>query len=227
MPIQLERLSGGHLARLIRLYFGLALFGVSTALMVRSGLGLMAWSVLHEGLSRQTGLSIGLVTNLLGAVVLLVWIPLRQRPGLGTISNVLVIGTATDLTLMLLPEIGSLPARTGFLLAGIALNGFATAAYISAGYGPGPRDGLTTGLVKVTGLSIQRARLGVELVVLAGGWTLGGTVGVGTVLHALAIGPLMQAGLAIFARKDRESDSRRAPGVAASEPGGDCPDSRR
>lgn len=227
MHLQPEQPSGDHLARLIRLYVGLALFGVSTALMVRSGLGLMAWSVLHEGLSRQTGLSIGLVTNLLGALVLLVWIPLRQRPGLGTISNVLVIGTATDLTLMLLPEVGALPTRTAFLLAGIALNGFATAAYISAGYGPGPRDGLTTGLVKVTGLSIQRARLGVELVVLAGGWVLGGTVGVGTVLHALAIGPLMQAGLAIFARKDRKSAGRCAPAGAKARSGGDCPGSTR
>ena len=223
MNHQLEQPSGGHFSRLIRLYVGLVLFGVSTALMVRSGLGLMAWSVLHEGLSRQTGLSIGLVTNLLGAVVLLVWIPLKQRPGLGTISNVLVIGTATDFTLALLPDVGALPARTAFLLSGIALNGFATAAYISAGYGPGPRDGITTGLVKVTGLSIRRARLGVELVVLAGGWLLGGTVGIGTVLHALAIGPLMQAGLAIFARKDRK-DANGALPSARETPGSECPE---
>lgn len=191
--------------------------------MVRSRLGLMAWSVLHEGLSRQTGLSIGLVTNLLGAVVLLVWIPLRQRPGLGTISNVLVIGTATDFTLALLPEVGALPGRTALLLGGIALNGLATAAYISAGYGPGPRDGLTTGLVKATGVSIRRARLSVELVVLACGWLLGGTVGIGTVLHAVVIGPLMQAGLSIFGRADRDDARRSAPDCAAVEPGCERP----
>lgn len=147
----------------------------------------------------------------------------KQRPGLGTISNVLVIGTATDFALALLLEVGALPARTASLLSGIALNGFATAAYISSGYGPGPRDGLTTRLVKVTGLSIRRARLGVELVVLAGGWLLGGTVGIGTVMHALAIGPLMQVGLAIFARKDRKDVKRRATDCAGVTPGRERP----
>lgn len=210
-----ERPDGGHFGRLVRLYVGLVLFGVSTALMVRSRLGLTAWSVLHEGLSRRTGLSIGLVTGLLGALVLLVWIPLRQRPGLGTISNVIVIGAATDCALALLPEINALPGRTALLFCGIALSGLATPAYISAGYGPGPRDGLTTGLAKVTGLSIRRARLAVELVVLASGWILGGTVGVGTVLHALAIGPLMQAGLAKFARKDCKDANRPNPDCGA------------
>lgn len=145
-----ERPDGGHFGRLVSLYVGLALFGVSTALMVRSRLGLTAWSVLHEGLSRRTGLSIGLVTGLLGALVLLVWIPLRQRPGLGTISNVIVIGAATDCALALLPEINALPGRTALLFCGIALSGLATSVYISAGYGPRPRDGLTTGFSSAT-----------------------------------------------------------------------------
>ena len=203
-----------HLARLIRLYAGLVLFGVSTALMVRSELGLMAWSVLHEGLAGRTGLSIGVITNLVGALVLLVWIPLRQRPGLGTISNVLVIGVAVDLSLWLIPELGNLAARIALLLCGVVLNGFATAAYISAGYGPGPRDGLTTGLVKVTGTSVRRARIGVEAAVLASGWLLGGTVGVGTLLHAVAIGPLMQMGLGAFARSDAATAARQEPRAA-------------
>ena len=197
-------------SRLIRLYLGLLLFGVSTALMVRSELGLMAWSVLHEGLAGRTGLSIGLITNLVGAFVLLVWIPLRQRPGLGTISNILVIGVAVDASLFLIPETEHLLNRTALLLSGLVLNALATAAYISAGYGPGPRDGLTTGLIKVTGMSVRRARLGVEAVVLASGWLLGGTVGVGTVLHAAAIGPLMQRGLSFFEQIDSRDAQRRA-----------------
>lgn len=191
-----------HLRRLVRLYAGLVLFGVSTALMVRSELGLMSWSVFHEGLARQTGLSMGLIVNLVGALVLLVWIPLRQRPGLGTISNVLVIGLALDATLAVLPTVDPLAGRVGLMAAGVLLNGFATAAYITAGYGPGPRDGLTLGLAKVAGLSIKRARLCIELAVLACGWMLGGAVGVGTVLHAVTIGPLMQVCMKAFERAD-------------------------
>lgn len=204
------------LDRLIRLYLGLSLFGVSTALMVRSELGLNAWSVLHQGLAERTGLSIGLITNIVGGLVLLLWITLRQRPGLGTISNVFVIGFATDLTLMVLPELATLSLRWAALVASIVLNGFATAAYISPGFGPGPRDGLTTGLVKVSGISVQRARIVVEASVLFGGWLLGGTVGIGTVLHAVTIGPLMQRFMRIFERREERRLARAA--VSCSVP---------
>jgi uncharacterized membrane protein YczE len=179
------------LQRLIRLTGGLSLFGISIALMVRAGLGLPAWDVLHQGLAQRTGLSFGLVVNAVAAVVLLLWIPLRQRPGLGTVANVVVVGLAADATLAVLPPTGSLPVRIGLLLSGVVLNGVATGLYIGAGLGPGPRDGLMTGLA-ARGHSIRAVRTGIELAVLAAGWLLGGTVGVGTVLYALAIGPLAQ-----------------------------------
>jgi uncharacterized membrane protein YczE len=175
--------------RLLRLGAGLVLFGVSIALMVRAGLGLPAWDVLHQGLAQRTGLSFGLVVNVVAAVVLLLWIPLRQRPGLGTVANVVVVGLAADATLAVLPAAGPLPVRIGLLLFGVLLNGVATGLYIGAGLGPGPRDGLMTGLA-ARGHSIRVVRTGIELAVLAVGWLLGGTVGLGTVLYALAIGPL-------------------------------------
>jgi uncharacterized membrane protein YczE len=178
--------------RFVQLQLGLLLYGASLALMVRADLGLNPWSVLHQGLSELTGLSLGLVVNLVGLLVLLVWIPLRQKPGVGTICNVLVIGTAADVALWALPPIEGLALRIAFLAAAIVVNGAATAAYIGAGLGPGPRDGLTTGLVRVTGWRIGWARTSIEVVVLAGGWLLGGVAGVGTVLYALANGPLMQ-----------------------------------
>jgi uncharacterized membrane protein YczE len=178
--------------RLTQLFAGLALFGVSTALMVRSGLGLASWDVLHQGLARHTGVPLGRIVVVVGAVVLVLWIPLRQRPGLGTLCNVLVVGPVADATLGLLPPVHAVAPRAVLLVAGIALNGVATGLYVGAGLGPGPRDGLMTGLAARTGVSIGRARTGIEVVVLAAGWLLGGTVGVGTVLFAVAIGPLAE-----------------------------------
>ena len=178
--------------RFIQLQLGLLLYGASLALMVRADLGLNPWSVLHQGLSELTGLSLGLIVNLVGALVLLIWIPLRQKPGVGTICNVLVIGTAADVALWALPPIEGLGLKIAFLIAAIVLNGAATAAYIGAGLGPGPRDGLTTGLVRITGWRIGWARTAIEVAVLGGGWLLGGVAGVGTVLYALANGPLIQ-----------------------------------
>lgn len=178
--------------RFIQLQLGLLAYGVSLALMVRADLGLNPWSVFHQGLSELTGLSLGLIVNLVGAVVLLIWIPLRQKPGIGTISNVLVIGTAADLSLSVLPTISGLPVQIAFFVGAILLNGVATGAYIGAGLGPGPRDGLTTGGVRVTGWEVRWVRMGIEGVVLAMGWMLGGTVGIGTVLYALTTGPLLQ-----------------------------------
>jgi uncharacterized membrane protein YczE len=176
--------------RLVNLYAGLVLFGLSIALMVHSGLGLNPWDVFHQGLAERTGWRFGLVVIAVSAVVLLLWIPLRERPGVGTVSNVIVIGLAVDGALAVLPEPGQLTVRAGFLVAGIVLNGLATGLYIGAGLGPGPRDGLMTGLAR-RGHSIRVVRTSIEVLVLAAGWLLGGTVGIGTVLYAVSIGPLV------------------------------------
>lgn len=199
--------------RLTQLYAGLTLYGVSMALMVRSGLGLDPWDVFHQGVARQMGLSIGTVTIAVGALVLLLWIPLRQRPGLGTVSNVVVIGLVVDAALALLPDRGGLPVRVGLLVVGIVANGAATGLYLGAALGPGPRDGLMTGYVaRRPGRSVRLVRTTIEITVLALGWLLGGTVGVGTVAYALAIGPLAQLFIPLFAVPARTT----AP--AAAEP---------
>ena len=177
----------------LALLAGLIGYGFSMAVMVRAGLGLDPWDVFHQGLARHLPLSFGLVTALTGAVVLLLWLPLRQRPGIGTVANVVVIAVSVDAALALIPVPTALPARAALLAGGIVLNGLASAAYIGARLGPGPRDGLMTGLAARTRWSIRLVRTGIELTVLAVGWLLGGTVGVGTVAYALAIGPLTQA----------------------------------
>ncbi|MEU3995843.1 hypothetical protein AB0E76_08445 [Streptomyces fungicidicus] len=190
----------GHLIRrLFQLYAGLALYGASSALLVRSGLGLEPWNVLHQGLSGRTGLSMGVVLTLVGAAVLLLWIPLRQRPGLGTVSNVLVIGAAMDATLAVVPDPHAMAVRVPLMAAGIVLNGAATGLYIAARFGPGPRDGLMTGLNRRTGVSVRLVRTAIEIAVVVTGFVLGGTVGVGTLLYAVTIGPLAQLFLRLFA----------------------------
>ncbi|WP_406306143.1 hypothetical protein OHA61_33295 [Streptomyces sp. NBC_00885] len=189
--------------RLLQLYIGLALYGVSSALLVRGGLGLEPWGVLHQGLAERTGLTIGVVSIIVGAAVLLLWIPIRQRPGLGTVSNVFVIGIAMDGTLALVPDARGLAVQIPVLIGGIVLNGVATGLYIAARFGPGPRDGLMTGLHRVTGRSIRLVRTAIEVAVVATGFVLGGTVGVGTVAYALAIGPLAQLFLRVFAISDQ------------------------
>ncbi|HTE74139.1 MAG TPA: hypothetical protein VK640_13190 [Actinomycetes bacterium] len=178
--------------RLAQLYAGLALYGLSMALLVRAGLGVMPWDVLHQGISRTVGGSLGVVSIVVGALVLLLWVPLRQRPGVGTVSNVLVIGLAVDASLAVLPSVDAMAARVALVALGVVLNAVATAAYIGVRLGPGPRDGLMTGLVRRTGWSVRLVRTGIEVAVVAGGWLLGGTLGVATVLYALAIGPLVQ-----------------------------------
>ncbi len=175
--------------RLVSLYVGLVLFGGSVALMLRSGLGLDPWDVLHQGLSHRTGLRFGWVVIAVGALVLLLWLPLKQRPGLGTVSNVVVVGLAADAALSIIGHPRSLVLQFVFLAAGILANGIATGLYIGAGLGPGPRDGLMTGLA-ARGHSIRMVRTAIEVSVLAVGWLLGGSVGVGTVLYAVSIGPL-------------------------------------
>lgn len=175
--------------RLLNLYLGLILFGTSMALMISSGLGLNPWDVFHQGLAEQTGLRYGWVVIGVGAAVLLLWIPLRQRPGFGTVNNVVVVGLAVEGALAVLPEPRHLAVRALFLVTGVLANGVATGLYIGAGLGPGPRDGLMTGLA-ARGRSIRVVRTSIEVAVLAVGWVLGGTVGVGTVLYAVGIGPL-------------------------------------
>ena len=177
-------------SRLLRLFAGLVLFGVSLALMVRADVGLGPWDVFHQGVAQRIGLSIGLVVNLTAIVVLLLWIPLRQRPGIGTVANVVVVGLVTDGTLWLLPDLDALTPRIALLVAGILANAVATGLYVGAGLGPGPRDGLMTGLA-ARGYSIRLVRTLIELTVLVIGALLGGSVGVGTIAYALAIGPLV------------------------------------
>jgi uncharacterized membrane protein YczE len=185
--------------RLVQLYAGLALYGVSSALLVEAGLGLEPWNVLHQGLAEHTGLSIGTVLVVVGAAVLLLWIPLRQRPGLGTVSNVLVIGLAMNAALAVVPEAHAFAVRIPLMAAGIVLNGAATGLYIAASFGPGPRDGLMTGLHRRTGRSIRLIRTAIEAAVVVTGFALGGTVGVGTLLYVVMIGPLAQLFLKVFA----------------------------
>ncbi|MFJ2673129.1 YitT family protein [Streptomyces sp. NPDC088551] len=210
-------LRGPHLARrLVQLYVGLALYGASSALLVRGGLGLEPWGVLHQGLAELTGLTMGVVSIIVGAVVLLLWIPIRQRPGLGTVSNVFVIGVAMDATLALVPEGHHLAVRIPLLIAGIVLNGAATGLYIAARFGPGPRDGLMTGLHRLTGRSVRLVRTGIEVAVVVTGFVLGGSVGVGTVAYALAIGPLAQLFLRVFAIPAADNGSTV---VATGSPG--------
>lgn len=188
-----EQLRAGRLGRrLPQLFFGLFLYGWSLAMMLKGNLGLPPWDVLTQGLSHYLPLTFGTITILIGAIVLLLWIPLRQWPGFGTLANVVVVGVAADVGLAVLPETESMPMRIGFMVTGIVLNGLAGAIYIGSQLGPGPRDGLMTGLAHRTGKSLRLVRVGIEVVVLAIGFVLGGTVGVGTVLYALSIGPLVQ-----------------------------------
>jgi uncharacterized membrane protein YczE len=175
--------------RLLQLYAGLTLYGASASLIIVSGLGNDPWDVLHQGLSRQTGIGTGIWVCLAGALVMLLWIPLRQRPGLGTLSNVIVVGFVMELCLALFAPPAGAAARWTMLLSGVLLNGVATGLYIGARFGPGPRDGLMTGLA-ARGMSLRAVRTGIELTVLAAGVALGGTAGIGTLVYALAIGPL-------------------------------------
>lgn len=178
--------------RLVQLYLGLTLYGVSIAALVLADLGVMPWDVLHQGLARQLGWSLGTVIIVVGVLVLLAWIPLRERPGIGTVSNVIVVGLVADAVLALLDPPSSLAVRIALAAGGILINAVATAAYVGVRLGPGPRDGLMTGLVRRTGRTVGPVRTGIEVLVVVSGWLLGGTVGIVTVVYALAIGPLVQ-----------------------------------
>lgn len=203
----------------MQLYIGLWCFGLAGALQVRSDLGLDPWDVFHQGLANHVGLAIGTVVIIVGAAVLLLWIPLRQRPGLGTISNMILIGVSMNTNLELLPHVHTWFWRGLYLVAGVLLCGIATGMYIGTHFGPGPRDGLMTGLARRTGRSIRLTRTTLELSVLIAGWLLGGTVGIGTVLFALAIGPLAQLFMRIFdTEAARPSAAMAGQGPATPQP---------
>ena len=199
--------------RLLQLLLGLAMYGVSLAMFIRAGLGLDPWDVFHQGLAVRTGLSIGTVVVIVSFLVLLLWIPLRQWPGIGTLCNAVLVGVFADVGLALIPALSHLGGQIGMLAGAILLNGIASACYIGARLGPGPRDGLMTGLARRTGWSVRASRTGIEVVVLGAGWLLGGSIGVGTVLYALAIGPLVQLLLPRFTVP--EFKKPKAPVVAA------------
>ncbi len=212
----LAQLRAGRLGRRIpQLLLGLWLYGAAMAMFIRSGLGLDPWDVFHAGLQQMLGWSFGTVVIVVGFAVLLLWIPLRQWPGLGTVANAVVIGVATDVTLGLVPAATQWPASWLLLVGGLVVNGIAGALYIGSQLGPGPRDGLMTGLARRTGWSLRLVRTGLELSVLAIGWALGGTVGIGTVVYALSIGPLVQFFLPmVIVRLDPVRPPLAAPAAA-------------
>jgi uncharacterized membrane protein YczE len=199
--------------RLTQLFAGLLLYGFSIALMVRSRLGLAPWDVLHSGLTHWFPIDIGEALVIVSFVVMLLWIPLREMPGIGTVSNAIVIGVSADAFLSVMPVPGTLGVRVGLLVAGVALNGLATAAYIGAQLGRGPRDGLMTGFSRRTGYSLRLVRTVMELTVVALGLLLGGAAGLGTILYAVAIGPLSQALLPplLVVTRNPPSSSGRPP----------------
>ena len=183
------RMRPPRVRRLVQLYVGLVLYGVSASMLLLAGLGVDPWDVLHQGLSRRFGLGVGTWAILISGAVLLLWIPLRQKPGFGTLNNALIVGLVIDLMLAIVPPVHALPAQIAVMLGGVVMNGIATGLYIGAGLGPGPRDGLMIGLA-ARGHSIRVVRTSIELTVLVTGWLLGGTVGIGTVVYAVCIGPI-------------------------------------
>lgn len=199
-------------ARVTLLLAGLTLYGVSDAMLVLAGLGLDPWDVLHQGLSRTVGGQVGTWTIVVGALVLAAWIPLRQRPGIGTVTNVVVIGLVINAVLAWVPAPHDDALRWAVLLAAVGLNAVATGAYIGAGLGPGPRDGLSTGIA-ARGHSLRVVRTALELAVLVSGFALGGTVGVGTVLYAVTIGPLTHVTIPALTLR-----AVRSPGRTPSPP---------
>lgn len=199
MPAPLENLSLRAQLRVDRLplrlgalFVGLTGFGISIAMLIRAGLGAMPWDVLQVAIAERTGFTVGTVIIVVSLLVLAAWIPLRQHPGIGTLANAVWVGIAADLALAVLHAPDALAVRIALLLGGIVLNAVSSALYIGAQLGPGPRDGLMTGVNRRWGLPIGRVRLGVEVTVIALGWLLGGPIGVGTVLYAVGIGPLVQ-----------------------------------
>lgn len=199
------------------LLFGLYLFGTGEALMIQSTLGVSPWTVLAQGVSLKTGLGIGWATFVLSVIVLLLWIPIKERPGLGTIANAVVIATALQIGVNILPAPEPLWQRVAFVLVGIAMIGIGSGFYLTTNLGPGPRDGWMTGLHQITGIRVSRVRLAIEITVMTLGWLLGGTVGVGTLLFALLIGPSVAYGLQIAGSIGRDPNAPQGMPTAVSD----------
>jgi uncharacterized membrane protein YczE len=191
------------LARLVILFFGLSIFGLGDSLLIQANIGNAPWTVLAEGVTLKTDLSIGLATFFISVLVLLLWIPLREKPGFGTLSNIVLIASFIQIGTMIFPEVDTLPAGIAYDLIGISLVGLGSALYITCGLGSGPRDGAMTGIHHRTGIRVGRVRMGIEITVLLAGWALGGTVGIGTALFALLIGQSVAIFLGLVARISR------------------------
>ena len=211
-------LSPAILPRLPGLLLGLVVFGFGIALMARAGLGLGPWEALHQGIEVRTGIPMGTVSILLGLPILALWWPLGERPGIGTLLNVVLIGTATNAGNALIPSPEPPLARLAMMLGGVLVIGVGSGLYLAADLGPGPRDGLMTGIHRRFGWSIRRARTAIEVGVLAIAWLLGGAIGLGTLVFAFGIGPVVQAMLGIFDRKGRVA-RRREIRVLEESPG--------
>ncbi len=207
LPLALAR-------RFAQLLLGLVLYGIGISLMVRAGIGIAPWDVLTQGVSKQTGLSFGLLTNLIGLAVLLMWIPIRQKPGLGTVLNVALIGPSAQFGLWLFPQFEGLWQQIPAFVAGLSVLALATGMYIGANLGPGPRDGLMTGLHRRTGWPIGRVRTGIEASALLTGWAMGGDAGWGTLAFALAIGPMCAVTLRWFAAAPLALGGNAAAGIS-------------
>jgi uncharacterized membrane protein YczE len=203
--------------RITQLLIGLAMYGISLAMFIRAGLGLDPWDVFHQGLAGKLGWSIGTVVVVVSFLVLLLWIPLRQMPGFGTLANAVLVGVFADIGLALIPAFSHLGGQIAMLAGAVLLNAIASACYIGARLGPGARDGLMTGLARRTGWSVRLSRTLIEVVVLGSGWLLGGSVGVGTVVYALAIGPLVQLLLPLFAVPEKSMPAKSVPGKDVPE----------
>ncbi len=188
------------ISRVVILFFGLSIFGLGDSLLIQANIGNAPWTVLAEGVTLKTNLSIGWATFFISVFVLLLWIPLQEKPGFGTLSNIVLIASFIQIGTMIFPEVNSLPAGIGYDLIGISLVGLGSALYITCGLGPGPRDGAMTGLHHRTGVRVGRVRMGIEITVLLAGWVLGGTVGIGTALFALLIGQSVAVFLGLVAR---------------------------
>jgi len=203
--------------RVVQLILGLALYGAGDGLMIHAGFGLDPWTVFAQGLALHTGIGVGWITNIVGLLVLLLWIPLRQKPGIGTIANILLVGTAMQVTIVLLPEVESLVLRVVLFVTGILLVALASGLYIGAHFGPGPRDGLMVGMHARLGWPIWLCRGTVEMTVLVVGWLLGGTVGIGTLVFAFGIGPLVGLTLPLLDTR-RPASASRNPHTGRREP---------
>lgn len=209
--------------RVAQLVVGLVLYGFAITMMLRAGLGTAPWDVLTQGIALHTGLPFGLITNVVGALVLLLWIPIRQRPGVGTVVNVLTIGPSIELGLALLPVPTDLLPRILLLAGALVLLAIATGLYIGARFGPGPRDGLMTGIHERFGWKIWMVRTAIEVTVLAAGWLLGGTVGIGTLAFALLIGPMVNITLPLLRVPEAARDRRdRQAGGSDGSDGSDA-----